>query len=351
MMRAEHLRVHLRECLREPLSAYWRLIKILVPSAFLASTLLCSTATAKQPSPPKTPPPTPTAPTDPTTQAMTDAQSRAVATQQDIERYLQDTSNVKWLKSTQDESFLMLYRADQSGKSLGLALLLHGEQQHPAAGPILETLRTQLPDHGWATLSIGFLHDSDLMRFFENNKAQKNDKTGVTSTTAPTPATPPAAPTPPTDITVPAFAELSKIGKNFQERLTTTLPVIAEKAPMHITVIAFDISALWFFESLKAGISLPGLSSVILIDGYQPVDYKNFDLIQSTINSGFSLMDLAVAHPEAIVQSQLRRIRARQKQRKNYRYLKINHTLSTPANKTQLTRRISGWLGRQIPTK
>lgn len=308
-------------------------------------------------------------------QAFEAAQARAVKQQKDLVSYIKDTSNISWLKSTQGESFITLYRADQTGKSLGLVLLLHGEQQHPAAGPTLETLRTKLPEHGWATLSIGFLHDASLLRNLTDLSRPKTPTTATQASKDPTDTTTGTASTANTpsadanrnstsenspdnesnnksstgdQIIVPAFPALPLVSKNFQERLATTLPIISEKAPEHIAVIAFDISALWFFESINAGQSLPGLNFVVLIDGYQPPDYSAFDLIQGSISSPFSLLDIAISHPEAHIQSQLRRIRARQKQRQNYRHLKMTPTLNTTVNQANLIRRISKWLERQV---
>lgn len=95
------------KCIRRPTRA----VAIKLVTSLLVYLLLGATAVA-QSTPPAQTATAPTAAASPLTQAMAAAQSRALATQQDIERYLQDTSNVQWLMQGDNEKFLMLYRAD-----------------------------------------------------------------------------------------------------------------------------------------------------------------------------------------------------------------------------------------------
>jgi hypothetical protein len=292
-------------------------------------------------------------------------QAKALKKQQDIERYLQDTdtSKAQWLNSADGESFLSLYRADQTGESLGLILLLHGEGQHLAADPILESLRIELPEMGWSTMSIGLLTESTLLRAYsppraslspllktpadnidaaensDSKSSKKNpdlEREAQIKTSSENPA----------QLTVPAFPALSTLKENFTQRLTATLPIIAERAPRRLVVAAFDISALWLYETLSDGLSLPGLEAIVIIDAYQPENYENFDLIQASIDNPLALYDISVFHPDAHIQGQLRRIRAQQKQRSDYRYVKLTHPIITASDKKRFTHRISSWLKR-----
>lgn len=50
--------------------------------------------------------------------------------------------------------FLGLYTAASGKKNLGGIILMHGIGAHPAWPEVIEPLRTQLPEHGWAVLSL-----------------------------------------------------------------------------------------------------------------------------------------------------------------------------------------------------
>ena len=58
-----------------------------------------------------------------------------------------------WLQSG-DTKFLGIYTENQSEKALGAAIVLHGIGVHPDWPDVVQPLRTELPNHGWATLSI-----------------------------------------------------------------------------------------------------------------------------------------------------------------------------------------------------
>lgn len=50
--------------------------------------------------------------------------------------------------------FLALFAEHSTEKAMGGAIILHGIGVHPAWPEVIEPLRTHLPDHGWATLSL-----------------------------------------------------------------------------------------------------------------------------------------------------------------------------------------------------
>ena len=53
-----------------------------------------------------------------------------------------------------DTEFLALFAEHNTEKAMGAAIVLHGIGAHPAWPEVVEPLRTNLPDHGWATLSL-----------------------------------------------------------------------------------------------------------------------------------------------------------------------------------------------------
>lgn len=52
------------------------------------------------------------------------------------------------------QKFLGIYTEDQSGEPKGGAIILHGIGVHPDWPDVVYPLRSELPNHGWATLSI-----------------------------------------------------------------------------------------------------------------------------------------------------------------------------------------------------
>lgn len=59
----------------------------------------------------------------------------------------------KWL-TVGDHKFLALYTENGVGETRGGAIIVHGIGAHPDWPEVIQPLRSQLPEHGWATLSI-----------------------------------------------------------------------------------------------------------------------------------------------------------------------------------------------------
>ena len=57
------------------------------------------------------------------------------------------------LKADKTE-FLAIFAEHNTEKAMGGAIILHGIGVHPAWPEVIQPLRTNLPDHGWATLSL-----------------------------------------------------------------------------------------------------------------------------------------------------------------------------------------------------
>lgn len=59
----------------------------------------------------------------------------------------------QWLEAG-GQKFLGIYTEDQSGAPKGGAIILHGSGAHPDWPDVVYPLRSELPNYGWATLSI-----------------------------------------------------------------------------------------------------------------------------------------------------------------------------------------------------
>jgi pimeloyl-ACP methyl ester carboxylesterase len=58
-----------------------------------------------------------------------------------------------WLKAGNDK-ILSIYTENETPKTIGAAIILHGTGVHPNWDQVVRPLRVQLPEHGWTTLSI-----------------------------------------------------------------------------------------------------------------------------------------------------------------------------------------------------
>ncbi len=63
------------------------------------------------------------------------------------------TGKIVWLKAN-DRRFLTLYTETEEQENLGTAIILHPMDGHPDQKKFINPLRTYLPQHNWATLSI-----------------------------------------------------------------------------------------------------------------------------------------------------------------------------------------------------
>ncbi|MDH5661251.1 MAG: alpha/beta hydrolase family protein [Gammaproteobacteria bacterium] len=61
--------------------------------------------------------------------------------------------DVEWLSVGKNKIF-SIYTENTTEKALGGAIVLHGSGVHPNWDQVVRPLRSQLPDHGWSTLSL-----------------------------------------------------------------------------------------------------------------------------------------------------------------------------------------------------
>lgn len=63
------------------------------------------------------------------------------------------TGTIVWLK-TNNRKFLTIYTETGQKENLGTAIILHPMDGHPDQTKLINPLRTYLPEHNWATLSL-----------------------------------------------------------------------------------------------------------------------------------------------------------------------------------------------------
>ncbi len=84
---------------------------------------------------------------------------------------------ITWLK-VKEKNFLALYTETEDEESIGTVILLHSKNAHPDQKKIINPLRTYLPKHKWATLSLQMpvlnvgATDDDYYLLFDNANAR-----------------------------------------------------------------------------------------------------------------------------------------------------------------------------------
>lgn len=61
--------------------------------------------------------------------------------------------DAEWLK-TGNSKILSIYTENTTAKAIGGVIVLHGSGVHPNWDQVVRPLRSELPDHGWSTLSL-----------------------------------------------------------------------------------------------------------------------------------------------------------------------------------------------------
>ncbi len=92
------------------------------------------------------------------------------------------TGEIVWLKA-KERKFLALYIETENRTNFGTAIILHAKGGHPNRKNLINPLRTFLPEHNWATLSIQMpvlevgAENEDYYPLFE--KAQARIQSGI----------------------------------------------------------------------------------------------------------------------------------------------------------------------------
>jgi len=87
------------------------------------------------------------------------------------------TGKVSWLQ-VKGKKFLSLYTETEEIDSLGTVIILHPMDGHPDQSKLIKPLRTYLPEHGWATLSLQLpvlgieAAETEYYSLFENANAR-----------------------------------------------------------------------------------------------------------------------------------------------------------------------------------
>lgn len=213
-------------------------------------------------------------------QAITNSAGYETVLLKDLERQIIDGSNVTWLTTASKEAFLALYRANQSGQNKGSILILHDQGQHLNWPGLLQHLRTELPHHGWSTLSIAL---PPFSTHFAQGKETDNRDTYLS-------------------------ISLERLNRTMSFWQEITQP---EQNNIFVVVL-FGLSSHGWFLALQNTLAAPAITGYILIDGYQLLPSQPFNLTEMLFKQNIAILDWTQNTPHHVSQGEQRSIKAKQ---------------------------------------
>lgn len=299
----------------------------------------------------------------------------------------QDKSLV-WLDD-KSEKFVGLWQPDTSGQPLGAVLLLHGEGHTPDWPQTVQALRKNLPEFGWATLSIG-LPNPELKpvppREIKAVKASEEKQTNATTasntkdtnkTKTEEPATSEAEEIyddstdsisggrikPPAAEQSPATKPTRPAEEIVAARLRQALQFLNEKGQFNIVLLGEGMGAaraLAFINQLpkpqketranaKAKmIAKRPIRAFIMVNARNRIPHQDTLLTDYLSDTELPILDISFAyHYLDKIEITERKLAAKQKHLKHYNAIKIMAPTSQIFDgENQLTRRIRGFLDK-----
>ena len=215
--------------------------------------------------------------------------------------------DAEWLK-TGNSKILSIYTENTTNKTIGGAIILHGSGVHPNWDQIIRPLRSQLPEHGWSTLSVQLPVLS--------NEAEYDDY-------------------------IPLFKEVTP-------RINAGVKFLKAKGLQNIVIIAHSLGAgmASYYMAKKPDSSIQALVAVgvsgVLFKSDKKVGYlTSLKKITVPVLDIFGSNDLELV----LKGEKAKAATARKAGNKNYTQIKVNGANHFFANKEDiLIKRVRGWL-------
>ncbi len=235
----------------------------------------------------------------------------------DVSNQVNDGSNVTWLTTETtnetNERFLALYRADQSGLRYGSVLILHDRGQHLNWPGLLQALRTELPQEGWATLSVAL---PDFQENPDNTEEPDNRKT---------------------------YFAIS------EARLKSAIDFWQSVEQGPALVITFGLSAHTWFAAVQNGLTPPSVLGHLLVDGYQLLPATEFNLTEVVLGQTTPTMEWIKNTANNISQGEQRHIKAQQNNHSLYQsYPLPSLDMLTQTDTDLILKKVRQWLNQQV---
>ncbi|OUS28347.1 hypothetical protein A9Q99_12545 [Gammaproteobacteria bacterium 45_16_T64] len=234
----------------------------------------------------------------------------------------ENDSEIVWL-GQDSNAYLGLYLAEFSGNTIGSALILHDNQQHPDWPGLVHTLRTTLPANGWSTLSISIPYFDISIPLPEREIAaqtttestvppQKTETTEATGETDDqTAAVEDSAPNlmesasnaidttsaqANTSDNMTESAEYSReqIPDIVDQRIREGIADLQQRSPQPVIVIAIGLSASWAANKAKA-MRVKNIRGLVIIDPSKPPHLDGYNIGLDTVDLKIPILDITPA--------------------------------------------------------
>jgi predicted esterase len=204
-----------------------------------------------------------------------------------------------------ENQYFALYNETETAENRGTAILLHDAGQHPDSKPLIYNLRTQLPEHLWATLSLQlpvYEYGIQTNEYFE------------------------------------LFPEVFK-------RIQAAIDYLQKSDVKNIALIGYGMGGLmavsYAFESKNTAVK-----AIVAISLPAPeTEYKFSNTLKFLRKINLPLLDIYGSADIATISSHARKKRIAAKHNPQYRQVMINETQRPYQNYQQLlVKRIYSWL-------
>lgn len=220
--------------------------------------------------------------------------------------------DAEWLKAGKSKIF-SIYTEHTTEKAIGGAIVLHGSGVHPNWDQVVRPLRSQLPDYGWATLSLQLpvlANDADYKEY------------------------------------IPLF-------KDVAPRITAGVKFLQNKGIQNIVIIGHSLGSgmAGYYMAQKPDSSIRALIAVgvsgVMYKGDSGVGFlTSLKTIKVPVLDIFGSNDL----PQVLKGEKLKAATARKAGNKNYTQIKVNGANHFFDNKEDvLVKRIRGWITKNAP--
>jgi len=276
-----------------------------------------------------------------------------------LSKTLKDGTTSHWLTSEGDNTFLILHRTSIAARNKGTILLLPENEHHPDWPGIIHYLRTELPNDGWATVSLAlpdYLVETKIpprskptaaaKESSSKKKKGKKSKKKKKQESEQGESTISDATKPNTEKTTPEKPK-KPIQERTNHRIGEALNFIKGLGGGgKLVIVAEGLSALWITNYLTT--NKARLHGIIFIGGRDAPELDQLNLTNSAIPLKRPLLDIT-SRQDASYQGVIQRSKlAKQAGHKQYQRVELSASASSNSQTIPIYRRIKGWLKRNF---
>jgi hypothetical protein len=273
-----------------------------------------------------------------------------------------------------NQDYYGLFLEESTGSPQGGVLILPDNQQHGHWPDIIAPLREYLPQHGWATLTIGLPDEPAPQRIVRpkptdqpssSNSEEKNEPIASIDPITLNQKGEPLLTTEAIDNAGPDTRDLpseeavtidtvKQYKKQNQQRISAAMEYLRSKGQLNLVIIGYGTGAAWAIDYL-AQQNEKGLT-LITIDA-MPSQHNDTQILQQLAERQIPFLDLMQPNkPDVLKKGKARRVIMQRNKNERYQQVITSNVTGYRSNENPTTRRIRGWLktnagGRLVKTR